>query len=380
MVTMYKHHSKLLTLFFVICTSITSPQAYTSSSFPSFGSYSRPTYSATSSYSVRDQVKQEARNYLNSHSSFSEYTIPSKLKPEYDLKINDIVEELSRQTTVYNHDVKDKVRRKIGSFVNTLNSIVLNYDVDKKVNDIIDHVAYSKGAHLGSMQSYMRPEFNRKKDMIINKIRRDMNNDGRNYVRKSEIEKLVKKEMNSFFYDVNNSRWGSSTSQHRPSSSSNDSGWFNSVVDSFSSIFSSGSASEPKLKNDALEEKVLDAAYDIIGLTPDQIPARVVSDFGDKIKKAIRRLKNMWSVTNSDIRRVTREELQSILNKISYKDENCSICLCEYSSGERIATLSCGHVYHEGCIKQWLNTDANKTCPLCRAAGVIISRIENVPY
>jgi hypothetical protein len=52
----------------------------------------------------------------------------------------------------------------------------------------------------------------------------------------------------------------------------------------------------------------------------------------------------------------------------SAKDE-CCICLEGYSEGETICapiTKSCDHVFHEGCILEWLKT--NDHCPLCRCA------------
>ena len=33
---------------------------------------------------------------------------------------------------------------------------------------------------------------------------------------------------------------------------------------------------------------------------------------------------------------------------------------------EEISVLNCGHLYHNGCLQQWLNT--NSTCPECRSA------------
>lgn len=46
-------------------------------------------------------------------------------------------------------------------------------------------------------------------------------------------------------------------------------------------------------------------------------------------------------------------------------EEECSICLEEYKSGETRATIStCNHSFHAFCIKTWL--DKEDTCPLCR--------------
>ena len=38
-------------------------------------------------------------------------------------------------------------------------------------------------------------------------------------------------------------------------------------------------------------------------------------------------------------------------------EPECSICMQEYREGEKIMKLPCSalHVYHEECIKNWLN-------------------------
>ena len=47
----------------------------------------------------------------------------------------------------------------------------------------------------------------------------------------------------------------------------------------------------------------------------------------------------------------------------------CIICIEETDKG---IVLPCGHVYHEKCIRVWMNK--NKTCPICRV--VIKERVE----
>ena len=47
--------------------------------------------------------------------------------------------------------------------------------------------------------------------------------------------------------------------------------------------------------------------------------------------------------------------------------EECIICLLEFSeddTSQKIAELSCKHIYHEGCIKEWIKN--NDICPICR--------------
>jgi len=41
----------------------------------------------------------------------------------------------------------------------------------------------------------------------------------------------------------------------------------------------------------------------------------------------------------------------------------CSICLAEYSDGNSLRRLPCGHNFHRKCIDKWLQR--NKRCPLC---------------
>jgi len=43
----------------------------------------------------------------------------------------------------------------------------------------------------------------------------------------------------------------------------------------------------------------------------------------------------------------------------------CTICLSEVRNGERVGLLSCTHVFHSSCLKDWLRR--KNACPLCRA-------------
>ena len=50
----------------------------------------------------------------------------------------------------------------------------------------------------------------------------------------------------------------------------------------------------------------------------------------------------------------------------------CAICLGLVAIGEAVRRLpTCGHLFHAGCIDQWLR--AHATCPMCRAAvGAVV--------
>ena len=44
-------------------------------------------------------------------------------------------------------------------------------------------------------------------------------------------------------------------------------------------------------------------------------------------------------------------------------DDTCAICLNKIEKNDSVAVLDCGHVFHEACIKRWVNT--RQTCPVC---------------
>jgi len=46
-------------------------------------------------------------------------------------------------------------------------------------------------------------------------------------------------------------------------------------------------------------------------------------------------------------------------------DTACCVCMCEYEEGEvNIQLPSCGHIFHEDCVLQWLERQI--VCPMCK--------------
>ncbi|KAJ3278481.1 hypothetical protein HK104_002301, partial [Borealophlyctis nickersoniae] len=49
----------------------------------------------------------------------------------------------------------------------------------------------------------------------------------------------------------------------------------------------------------------------------------------------------------------------------------CSICMTDYTPGDRLRSLACTHTFHKPCIDTWLlpdkskGTQGHRTCPLC---------------
>lgn len=49
---------------------------------------------------------------------------------------------------------------------------------------------------------------------------------------------------------------------------------------------------------------------------------------------------------------------------VNENNDNCSICLENIKSGNKVRILECGHNYHQECLDTWLRI--NDTCPICR--------------
>ncbi|KAH0722605.1 hypothetical protein KY290_005255 [Solanum tuberosum] len=52
--------------------------------------------------------------------------------------------------------------------------------------------------------------------------------------------------------------------------------------------------------------------------------------------------------------------------------ERCSICLDDYYDKEKLTEINCGHLFHFGCIREWIKL--KNSCPICkRDAGARIN-------
>ena len=73
---------------------------------------------------------------------------------------------------------------------------------------------------------------------------------------------------------------------------------------------------------------------------------------------------------SNDIIRLYSDEKESLIT-ISYKDikdinkeKQCSICMEEYQDDSKVSKPDCLHLFHENCLKKWI--EINKSCPICR--------------
>jgi len=77
---------------------------------------------------------------------------------------------------------------------------------------------------------------------------------------------------------------------------------------------------------------------------------------------------NAWDICGRIDKRVRSWRLNRHLNEHLLKPdstEECSICLESYQEKDKIVQLTCTHIFHKDCIREWLQNKQNN-CPLCR--------------
>ena len=63
---------------------------------------------------------------------------------------------------------------------------------------------------------------------------------------------------------------------------------------------------------------------------------------------------------------LSQSEASALVETTLEGDAECSVCLCDLTSGECCIMLHCGHHFHPDCIKGWLVRGKN-VCPMCNA-------------
>lgn len=343
--------------------------------------------------SLASRVQEEAQSYLSSKG----HSVPPRIQAEYNGKLDDATQRLynrlDREGRSYanGEEIKSTVRDVMQNFITTtLKTLVPRNRLNDETRTIIRRVAEQEGINPNNIPSSMTTEYHSRTDKIIDSMRRTMSNDNRDYVRVHEVEHETKKEMKALFARIKREQQSSSPSwSNNSNSSGNSSNWFD-WSDFFGSSNnnsnSSASSSSNNVSSYQLENKVAELANDVLrekGYSEATIPARVVSNYADKVQAVIRQMKqkmNDWGTTSvsvSDIKSALRNHLEPIFNALTYKGESCSICLDDYERNDRVGYLNCGHFFHKDCIKTWL--EKQSSCPLCRASSYTIQNTEIVP-
>ncbi|OCT65800.1 E3 ubiquitin-protein ligase RNF12-A isoform X1 [Xenopus laevis] len=78
-------------------------------------------------------------------------------------------------------------------------------------------------------------------------------------------------------------------------------------------------------------------------------------------------------------RGLTKEQIDNLSTRNFGENDalkTCSVCITEYTEGNKLRKLPCSHEYHIHCIDRWLSE--NSTCPICRRAVLVASNRESI--
>lgn len=78
-------------------------------------------------------------------------------------------------------------------------------------------------------------------------------------------------------------------------------------------------------------------------------------------------------------RGLTKEQIDNLSTRNFGENDalkTCSVCITEYTEGNKLRKLPCSHEYHVHCIDRWLSE--NSTCPICRRAVLASGNRESV--
>uniref|UniRef100_A0A2P2IYQ3 RING-type domain-containing protein n=1 Tax=Rhizophora mucronata TaxID=61149 RepID=A0A2P2IYQ3_RHIMU len=74
-------------------------------------------------------------------------------------------------------------------------------------------------------------------------------------------------------------------------------------------------------------------------------------------------------VTTAEYLKLVEEENPAIFYTEALWEQKgstgCTVCLTEFSEGDWLRKLGCGHTFHKDCLDKWLQRFL-ATCPLCR--------------
>ena len=92
----------------------------------------------------------------------------------------------------------------------------------------------------------------------------------------------------------------------------------------------------------------------------EQMNFAMEEQIADKNKKKSKNIYNNNIVNTNDKLDRIKTIIFDIDNTYYYQ---CGICMDSFNDQESVKKLKCGHIYHRGCLEQWIQT--NNYCQLC---------------
>ena len=90
------------------------------------------------------------------------------------------------------------------------------------------------------------------------------------------------------------------------------------------------------------------------------------------LQRALRESEAAQELTRNDNIQIKVDTIQ--YEQVETKVESCGVCTEEFETTSTVSVLSCQHIFHEECVREWGHY--NQSCPLCRASIPIIEQEE----
>jgi len=136
---------------------------------------------------------------------------------------------------------------------------------------------------------------------------------------------------------------------------------------------------EENLINDVMREVINDVNNNLPII---ETPSTQLSDLINIIDNYIRNTEHLYindvlptldnfnsMILNDDVKIILDEDefqkLERITSNDDHKSLECLICLDCFEKEETLIKISCNHIFHCNCIKNWVCEESNK-CPVCR--------------
>jgi len=333
-----------------------------------------------------------------SDKGISIYTYSYAIKQKYEDSLASAVNRLNSICWVQGNllvdlvKVKDITDEEVNSFVKFTQTLVLSNQLDYEVNSAVCDLLHKNNLVKDDVFAKAEIEYNSRYNNAKNKLNKLMVNEYRDYVTKQEIEKTVKEE-----FIVLVARMKQAKAKEVLATQSTGGNLIDWILGTGAYATSSTSQPKPqpvtyyaydKIYKSQLDQQVVLIANNVLqekGYHQDSLPARVISDYSDAVQKIILDAKARMNnyayeyLSSNDIKNIAKTYLQAVFDKIKFKGETCSICLDDFSAGQEVGFLLCGHFFHGDCIRQALKQSGEK-CPLCRKYADKIDHTEYVPW
>jgi len=73
------------------------------------------------------------------------------------------------------------------------------------------------------------------------------------------------------------------------------------------------------------------------------------------------RLENRRAASGKELKSLNQMKAD---DSAEWQERQCGICLLNYGPGDNCVQLPCEHIFHDPCIKHWLEIQA--VCPVCK--------------